>query len=54
MPVDSERLLGRENVVITPHSAFNTKEAVQRILDTALDNIRSFEAGEAKNVVTVA
>jgi len=33
------------NVVVTPHSGFNTKEAVQRILDTTVGNIQSFVAG---------
>jgi D-lactate dehydrogenase len=39
------------NVVVTPHSAFNTREAVQRILDTTVDNIRAYAKGHAKNVV---
>jgi D-lactate dehydrogenase len=39
------------NVVVTPHSAFNTREAVQRIIDTTVDNIASFSDGEPKNVV---
>jgi D-lactate dehydrogenase len=30
------------NVIITPHNAFNTQEALQRILNTDLENIRSF------------
>jgi len=29
-------------VIITPHNAFNTQEALQRILDTDLENIKSF------------
>lgn len=44
-------LLRLRNVFITPHSAFNTKEAVGRILDTTLENIQSFIAGETRNVV---
>ncbi len=32
-------LLGHPNVVITPHTAFNTHEAVERILNTTLENI---------------
>ncbi len=35
-------LLRLRNVYITPHSAFNTREAVQRILDTTVENISSF------------
>ncbi len=39
------------NVVITPHSAFNTREAVQRILDTTRDTIMAFVTGQERNVV---
>lgn len=45
-------LLRLQNVLITPHSAFNTREAVQRILDTTFENIDAFAAGEPRNVVT--
>lgn len=44
-------LLRLKNVIITPHSAFDTKEAVQRILDTTLENIAAFTRGELKNLV---
>lgn len=44
-------LLRLKNVVITPHSAFNTREAVQRILDTTHDNIAGFLRGEPVNIV---
>jgi D-lactate dehydrogenase len=45
-------LLRRENVVITPHIAFYSAEAQQRILDTTLDNLRAFQSGAPHNVVT--
>jgi len=45
-------LLRMRNVVITPHTAFNTREAVQRILDTTLRNIEGYIAGEPKNLVS--
>ena len=35
-------LLRQDNVIITPHNAFNSQEAVQRILDTTVENIKSF------------
>lgn len=35
-------LLRRENVIITPHMAFDSFEAVERILDTTVNNIKSF------------
>jgi D-lactate dehydrogenase len=44
-------LLRLRNVYITPHSAFNTREAVQRILDTTVANIRSFAEEKPENVV---
>jgi len=44
-------LLHMRNVVITPHSAFNTREAVQRILVTTRENIDAFLAGESLNRV---
>lgn len=44
-------LLRLRNVVITPHSAFDTREAVQRILDTTLENIEAFVSGQRRNLV---
>ncbi len=45
-------LLNRDNVVITPHIAFNSREAVQRILEMTLDNLRAFLSGRPQNLVT--
>lgn len=39
------------NVIVTPHNAFNTKEAEERILITTIENIKSFIANSPKNVV---
>lgn len=44
-------LLRNEKVVITPHIAFNSKEAIMRILDTTIANIHKFIAGTPINVV---
>jgi D-lactate dehydrogenase len=44
-------LVHMRNVVVTPHSAFNTREAVQRILDVTIENIRTFAKGQPINVV---
>jgi D-lactate dehydrogenase len=44
-------LLRLRNVIITPHSAFNTREAVQRILDTTIDNVTAFVQGRPQNIV---
>lgn len=44
-------LLRLRNVIITPHSAFYTREAVHRILKTAVENITGFVNGRPDNVV---
>ena len=44
-------LLRLRNVIITPHSAFNTREAVERILSTTVGNIVSFTRNEPENVI---
>jgi D-lactate dehydrogenase len=44
-------LLRMPNVIVTPHSAFNTREAVDRIVSTTVENIRGFLAGTPQNVV---
>jgi D-lactate dehydrogenase len=44
-------LIGRPNVVFTPHIAFNSVEAVQRINQTTLENIHAFLAGQPINVI---
>jgi len=45
-------LLRMRNVIVTPHSAFNTREAVARIVGTTVENISAFIAGAPLNVVT--
>lgn len=44
-------LLNSDRVIMTPHNAFNTREAVERILATSIENIRAFFAGSPQNVV---
>lgn len=44
-------LARRENVVLTPHIAFYSTEALHRIMDETADNIRKFLAGQPRNVV---
>jgi D-lactate dehydrogenase len=51
MMLQNHILLNRENVVITPHIAFNSREAFQRILDTTVSNIQAFLAGAPENLV---
>jgi len=44
-------LLRYENVIITPHMAFDSTEAVERILDTTVDNIKAFSEGKSYHKV---
>ena len=45
-------LLLMENVIFTPHNAFNSQEAIERILDTTVQNIQAFlESGQISNRV---
>ena len=45
-------LIDMPNVVVTPHMAFNSTEAVQRIVDTTIENLRAFADGEPQNIVS--
>lgn len=47
----NERLLKLHNVVVTPHIAYNSKEANERILKITINNINSFFNGEVLNIV---
>jgi len=51
--LENHLLFQSENVIITPHNAFNSNEALQRIIDTSLDNIRRFKEGSPQNKVLV-
>lgn len=44
-------LLHQKNVIVTPHSAFYTREAVVKILQVTAQNILSFTAGKSQNIV---
>ncbi len=46
-------LFRRDNVIFTPHNAFNSQEALERILDTTVENILGFAQGRPTNVVRV-
>lgn len=45
-------LLRLPNVVMTPHIAYDTTEAVRRILEITLRNIEAFAAGTPQNLVS--
>lgn len=47
----NSRLFQLDNVIITPHTAFNSEEAIQRILKTTMSNIEVFISGGRQNDV---
>lgn len=49
--LENHLLIDMPNVIITPHNAFNTWEALQRILNTTLENIANFASGQPTNLV---
>ncbi len=49
--LEDHALIDMPNVIITPHNAFNTKEAFMRILDTTIGNIVAFANGAPTNLV---
>jgi glycerate dehydrogenase len=46
------QIAGRPNVIITPHVAWASAEAMQTVWDQVIDNIESFQRGTPSNVVT--
>lgn len=44
-------LLKFNNVVLTPHIAWNTKEAYERKIQIGIENIKAFTEGKSKNMV---
>ena len=50
--LENHYLISHPRVIVTPHLAFNTQEAVERILDTTIENIQKFAAGSPINLVS--
>jgi D-lactate dehydrogenase len=50
--MQSDALLARPNVVFTPHVAFNSIEAVEKIALETVRNVQAFAGGAPVNVVT--
>ncbi len=50
--VRDHKIFKMDNVVFTPHNAFNSKEALIRILDTTIENIRAYLNKNHINIVT--
>ncbi|MDO8593683.1 MAG: NAD(P)-dependent oxidoreductase [bacterium] len=50
--LENHYLINHPRVIVTPHLAFNTQEAVERILNTTIENIASFASGSPKNTIS--
>jgi D-lactate dehydrogenase len=50
--VRNEALIARPNVLFTPHLAFNSEEATERMKQTTVENIRAFFDSSPINVVS--
>ena len=48
--IQNRILVNMENIIITPHNAFNSKEALQRIRETTIQNIEAFIEGKPQNI----
>jgi len=48
----NHKLMNMPNVFITPHTAFNTQEALERILKTTLENVRGYISGNLVHIVS--
>ena len=49
--LQSHHLTHHPKAIVTPHNAFNSHEALQRILDTTLDNVKAFLHNKPINLV---
>jgi D-lactate dehydrogenase len=49
--LEDHALIDMPNVIVTPHNAFNTTEALTRILETTIDNVVAFANGAPINLV---
>lgn len=51
-PVSGSPLLNAKNCIVTPHIAWATKEARERLLSIAVKNLRAWRDGSPQNVVS--
>jgi D-lactate dehydrogenase len=49
--LENHMFLRFTNVLITPHNAFNSNEALQRILEMTIENINAYKAKTPRNMV---
>ncbi len=45
-------LINQPNVIITPHNAFNSKESLNKIIDTTIENIKGFSKQKPINLIS--
>jgi phosphoglycerate dehydrogenase-like enzyme len=50
-PAPDNPLLHHPKLVVSPHVAWGTSDALQRLLDLSIQNVEDFLAGKPKNVV---
>lgn len=50
--LENHILLGLDNVIVTPHNAFNSQEALERIVHTTIANVEAYIRGAPINVVS--
>jgi glycerate dehydrogenase len=50
-PPANHPLFGLPNCLVTPHMAWTTREARQRLMNETTENIRDFLAGKPRNIV---
>ncbi|MCO6486988.1 MAG: D-2-hydroxyacid dehydrogenase [Phaeodactylibacter sp.] len=50
-PRNGSLLFDAPNCLVTPHMAWATREARQRLMDITVENVKAFLRGEARNVV---
>lgn len=53
-PPSCNPLLTARNCLITPHQAWATRAARQRLMNTAIDNLAAFQQGKMQNVVNAS
>ena len=51
-PATNDPLLQHPSVVVSPHVAWGTEDALERLLDLSIANLEAFAAGSPVNVVT--
>ena len=47
----TQKLLAMDNVIVTPHIAYNTKESIDTLLKTTFNSIRDFMKGNHNNKI---